>query len=98
MIKELLNDLSKIPNNYSFKDIQDFNRMEERFYDVDANFTNILGWNADSLDFCPNDEPPKNDEILAWLWVIHPEWKNEILEFADEKLKKIIKEYEEYEP
>lgn len=84
-----------IPRHVKFFEITELKQMEERFYDIDANFINILGWNKDSLDFYPNTEPPNNDEILAWFWVIRPDLKEEILKYCNETLKKLIQEYKE---
>lgn len=102
MVEEILIDYGKLPFDYNFTDIvdyeSDFEKMEERFYDVDSLYSNILGWAENHLEFCPNNEPPDIGEVLAWLWVIHPEWKDEILKYADKKLKKIIMDYlESYE-
>ncbi len=94
MVLELLNEPGKTPKKYFLKDIKEYERLDERFYDVDGIRINILGWNMDFLEFCPDDDPPQKDDILGWLWVIHPEWKDEILEYADEDLKSIIREYE----
>ena len=44
--------------------------------------------NVNLVEFCSNNEPPLMDEIISWLWVIHPEWKNKILEYANNSLKK----------
>jgi len=94
MVKIFLTNTDKIPRVVEFKNIQEVERMEERFFDVQQFYGDIIGMNIDSVEFCPNNTPPeKNDEILPWLWLIHPEWKDEILELADSKLKELIQEY-----
>lgn len=95
MIKKILNDHDLLEYELHFKDIKELNRMEERFFAIEQYFGDIVGMNVDSVEFCPNNEPPLESEIIPWLWVIHPEWKNEILDFADKDLKEIIKDYEE---
>jgi len=94
MVRILLTDASKIPRVVDFKNIREFERMEERFFDVEQFYGDIVGMNIDSVEFCPNNTPPeKNEEVLPWLWLIHPEWKDEILEVADSRLKEIIHDY-----
>ena len=95
MSKVILDKLEDIPRKVEFKNIQEFDRMEERFFDIQAHFGDILGMSVDSVEFCPNHKPPEiQSEILPWLWLIHPELKVEILQQADDKLKKIIAEYD----
>jgi hypothetical protein len=93
-VKEFLDNPNTISREVKFKDIQEFDRMEERFFDVDPYYSNILGMNIDYVEFSTLNEPPLKNEILAWLWVIHPEWKEEILEYADDTLKQLIKDYD----
>ena len=94
MIKKFLDDAKEVPKIAYFKDIQEFERMEERFFDLEEFYGDIVGMNVDSVEFCPNNDPPeRNEEILPWLWLIHPGWKGEILEIADSKLKQIIQKY-----
>jgi hypothetical protein len=68
--------------------------MEYRFFAVDRTIGVIIGMNADSVDFCPDHKPPTRDEVLAWLWVIHPEYKAAILELGSDKLREAICESE----
>ena len=80
MFKYLLANLSDTPKEVNFKDISEFDRMEQRFFD--------------SVEFCPNHNPPElQNEILPWLWLIHPELKDQISEIADSQLRQIIREY-----
>jgi len=95
VISKLLNNHNLVEMEVPFSKIKSFDRMEERFFDVEKAYGDILGMNTDSVEFCPNNNPPSNDEILPWLWVIHPEEKEEILKYANVTLKRIIKIYEE---
>jgi hypothetical protein len=93
-IKEVLAKVKKIPRRVRFKDIQQFETMEDRFFAVDRTIGAILGMNEDSIDFCPDKEPPSRDEVLAWLWVIHPEYKAAILELGSERVRTAVLESE----
>ena len=95
VISELLSNNNLVEMVVPFSKIKAFERMEERFFDIEKEYGDILGMNVDSVEFCPNNNPSSKDEILPWLWVIHPEEKEEILKYADATLKRIIKDYEE---
>ena len=94
MVKDLLDNIDRIPEVVKFKDINEFERMEERFFEVEQIFGDIVGIGLNSVEFCPNQSPPSiQREVLPWLWIIYPESKTEILEFADNDLKQIVTNY-----
>jgi hypothetical protein len=93
-VEQLLAKVKKIPRTVRFKDIQGFKTMEDRFFAVDRMIGVILGMNADSIDFCPENKPPSRDEVLAWLWVIHPEYKAAIWGLGSQIVRKVILESE----
>jgi hypothetical protein len=93
-VKQFLAKVKKIPKTVRFTDIQQLETMEDRFFAVDRTIGTILGMNEDSVDFCPNDKPPNRDEILAWLWIIHPEYKAGILELGNDIVRKAVFESE----
>ena len=96
MLQDLL---EKVPNEVPFSEIQDFPRMEDRFLGVQQYFGDILGMNIDSVEFCPNHNPPLiQEEVLPWLWVIHPELQDELIKKANDDLRKIILGYNEDAP
>lgn len=93
-VKDLLDHIDRIPEVVKFKDINEFERMEERFFEVEQVFGDIVGMGLDSVEFCPNQSRPNiQREVLPWLWIIYPELKTEILEFADNDLKQILTDY-----
>ena len=88
--------IDNIPDEVAFQEINDPDRMEERFFTIIEHYGDIVGMNEDSVEFCPNHNPPvKQTEVLPWLWLIKPELGNEIQKIADNQLKEIIAEYEE---
>lgn len=93
-IKQVLAMGKKIPRTVRFSDIQRFETMEDRFFAVDRIIGDIVGMNVDSVEFCPNREPPNRDEVLAWLWIIRPEYKAGILEVGSDKIRKAVLESE----
>lgn len=93
-VKQLLAKIKKIPRTVRFKSIQQVETMQDRFFAVDRTIGAIAGMNTNSVDFCPNNEPPSQDEVLAWLWIIHPEYKAGILELGSDMVRTAIVESE----
>jgi hypothetical protein len=93
-VRKLLAKVKKIPTTVRFTDIQQCETMEDRFFAVDRTIGSIVGMNVDSVDFCPDNEPPSRDEVLAWLWIIHPEYKGGIWELAGSEVRTAIRESE----
>ena len=94
MLEKYLQNIANIPRTVSFNDIKEFDRFEERFFDVEGRIGDIVGMLEGAVEFCPNNDPPSQDEILAWLWVIKPEFKKDILSFANDDLREIITDYD----
>jgi len=65
---------AKIP----FSEIDDLTEMEVRLGVVNVFFQNIIGINEGYASFCPNDNPPSEDECLAWLWFVRPAMATQI--------------------
>lgn len=57
MFKYLLANLSDTPKEVNFKDISEFDRMEQRFFAIEQYYGDIVGMNVDSVEFCPNHNP-----------------------------------------
>lgn len=93
-VKQVLAKAKKIPRTVRFTEIQQFETMEDRFFAVDRTIGPIIGMNTDSVDFVPHDKRPTRDEILAWLWVVHPEYKAGIFELGSDKVRAAIQESE----
>lgn len=89
-IEHFFNDPSNLPNKVLHKDVGDVRSMEERFFDVEGGVGCILGMNKGSVEFCPKNDPPSKEEILAWLWVIRPQDEDEILSYSEGVLFEII--------
>ncbi len=89
-VKCLLAKAVRIPRTIRFSEIEHLETMEDRFFAVDRIVGSVLGMNADSIDFCPGSDPPTTDEVLAWLWVTHPECKAGILEFGSDRIRRAV--------
>ena len=91
----LLDALNKITRKVRWSDIRDRGRFDERRSLIDAVFQNIIGVQQSYVSWCPNDDPPSRDESLAFLWVIRPEFGEEIMQTTKHSgLREVIQEYE----
>jgi len=60
-------------------DVREVDDLDMRIGCVSVHFANIIGVGERSIEFCPNSEPPADDEVLAWTWVVRPDLKESIL-------------------
>ncbi|MEJ2143411.1 MAG: hypothetical protein P8Y24_13885 [Gammaproteobacteria bacterium] len=77
-----------------FEEVENFDDIDTRVSAVGCLFPNIIGVNENTIEWCPNNEPPSTDEYSAWLWVIKPSLGTEILEKCDDELSKLIRAYD----
>ena len=86
-----------IPNNIvkvvAHSDVEEFNEIDTRVSAIECLYANIIGVNENTIEWCPNDEPPLKEEYLVWLWVIQPSIGNKILPECSEELTKLINAY-----
>jgi hypothetical protein len=87
--------LQNIPREVDWDDIPEFERMDDRVSMVSMICSNIIGVNEGYIEWCPNDEPPIEAEILAWIWVIRPDLGEKIFPRANEDLRQTILDYME---
>jgi len=88
--QELLNEP---PATVPWSDVAEFDRLDDRRACVDALFPNILGVNEGFVEWCPNDDPPSEEETLAWLWFIRPDLSGQIARDTSDDLTDMIRHY-----
>ena len=94
MEKDLNFYLNELPYEVDFSEIFDFERFEDRFFEISGLFGDILGMNVGSIEFCPNYDPPKlQTEILPFLWVVNPTLQIDIKKYADDLLIETMENY-----
>jgi hypothetical protein len=83
------------PKEVSFKDIVDFNRLDERISAVGVLFANTIGVSDGYIEFCPDNEPPLIEEIISWIWTFRPDLAVDILKQTLSKdFKLLIESYQ----
>jgi hypothetical protein len=95
---ELENILKLVPKEVLFSEIIEFDKLDERISAVGVLFANTIGVNENSIEFCPDNEPPLIEENISWIWTFRPDLGIEILnqELSDD-LMKLISAYENNE-
>ena len=83
MNPELEHLLVNYPKLVKREDIVDFYDFDLRVSAVDSLVINTIGILKDSIEFCPDNDPPLREEILCWIWAIRPDLSNAILEFPN---------------
>jgi hypothetical protein len=71
--------------------------MEQRRICVEMVQRTIIGVNKDEYEFAPDNEPPSEAEILAWLWFIRPDLVDEISGRVSEDMKEMMRIYRDGE-
>lgn len=85
--------LNSIPNQVNWQDIVQFNQLDERIAIANDLCANIIGVNEGFIEWCPNEQPPSQQETLVWWWVVRPDLGAAIAIEAPQELKEIISQY-----
>ena len=85
--------LRSTPTSVRFVDFDTPSDIDLRRGCVDVLFANTIGINEDSADWLPNDDPPDENERLAWIWFVRPDLADELLANAVGDLRMLIQCY-----
>ena len=85
--------LNSIPHQIPWQDIVQFEKLDDRVAIANNLYANIIGVNENTIEWCPNDEPPNHLETLVWWWVVRPDLGAAIAREAPQELKQIISQY-----
>ncbi|MEB3339340.1 hypothetical protein [Okeania sp.] len=85
--------LNSIPGEVAWENVVQLDKLDERVAIANDFFPNIIGVNDDSIEWCPNEEPPSYLEKLVWWWVVRPDMGAAIALEAPLELKRIIGNY-----
>ncbi|MEG3976068.1 hypothetical protein QT970_15810 [Microcoleus sp. herbarium8] len=85
--------LNSIPHKIPWQDIVQFEKLDGRVAIANDLCANIIGVNENTIEWCPNDDPPNHLETLVWWWVVRPDLGAAIAIEAPEELKKVISHY-----
>ena len=85
---------NNIPSEVTYGEIEEFEDLDTRVSAISCIFTNIIGVNENTVEWCPNVDPPEKEEYLGWLWVIRPSLGKQIMLECSEELSKLINAYD----
>lgn len=88
--------LDSTPREIPWSEIIEFEQFDERMSGVGVLFANTIGVCQDYVEFCPDFEHPKEQEILSWIWSYRPDLADQILnKEISEDFRKLILCYKE---
>lgn len=85
--------LTSTPSTVAFRDFEGADDIDHRRSCVDVLFVNIIGINAGSADWLPNDDPPGIGERLAWIWFLRPDLADDMLDMIDGDFRLLVECY-----
>ncbi len=85
--------IESTPTQLNWDDIEEIERFDERRSAVDCLFTNTIGVNDGFVEWCPNDDPPKLEERLAWIWCVQPSAGAEVQKLTKYELRHLVDSY-----
>jgi len=86
-------DIESTPREVPFSEIGDFDQLDERVSAVTAIFGSVFGVNDGSVEWCPDDVKPTEQERLAWIWLCNPSLDGEILPRAEAWFRELVVAY-----
>jgi hypothetical protein len=90
---KILPDIESTPREVRWSDVAEFDRLDERVSAVTVIFGSVIGVNDGSVEWCPDDMPPREQERLAWVWVCNPTLDAEILPRAEGWFRDLVTAY-----
>lgn len=67
-----LPSFEQTPKMVSWAQVEAFEDLDQRVSAVTVLFGSVVGVNDGTVEWCPDDTPPTEQERLAWLWLIQP--------------------------
>lgn len=83
-----------LPRSVAWSDIPEFDRFDERFGAVNVAHGPIMDVMEGHVALA-TDEPPTDNELVAWAWLIRPDLEEQIMAFANTELREAIEYYRE---
>ncbi|MBN1907934.1 MAG: hypothetical protein JW927_22850 [Deltaproteobacteria bacterium] len=85
------------PLNVPWPNPELLEQMEQRRNCVEMVQGTIIWVNRDEYEFVPDNEPPSEAEVLAWIWFIRPDLMDDISEYVSEDMKEMMQSYKDGE-
>ena len=90
---DMVPDKDSTPREVRWRDITDFDQLDERVSAVSALFGSVIGVNDGSVQWCTDSFPPDEPERLAWLWLCWPHLDEKIMDRARPDHRKLMRAY-----
>lgn len=86
-------DKDSTPLEVRWRDVADFDQIDERVSAVTALFGSVIGVNDGSVQWCIDSLPPAESERLAWLWLCWPHLDEKIMDRARPDHRKLMRAF-----
>src|SRR2546430_14499293 len=81
------------PRTVSWSDVGEFDKLDERVSAVCVLFGSVIGVNDGSIEWCPDVEPPTEQERLAWISLCWPHLDAQLSTRVHGNLRRLIRAY-----
>lgn len=79
MENELSTLLNLYPTTVNYDYIIDVKNFDERLSAINCLVVNTVGVSESIIEFVPDNEPPLEEEIICWIWLIRPDLSKDLL-------------------
>jgi hypothetical protein len=86
-------DRDATPLEVRWRDLADFDQLDERVSAVTVLFGSVIGVNDGTVQWCTDSLPPAESERLAWLWLCWPHLDEQIMDRARPDHQKLMRAY-----
>ena len=84
---------AETPREVEWRDITEFDRLDERVSAVSALFGSVVGVNGGYVEWCTDSLPPAESERLAWLWLCWPNLDEQLMARARPDHRGLMRAY-----
>lgn len=81
------------PRQVPWSAVGEFERLDERVGAMTVIFGSVIGVNDGSVDWCPDDLPPSEQERLAWIWLCNPALDIDMLPHLEGWVRELVVAY-----
>ena len=86
-------DKDSTPLEVRWRDIADFDQLDERVSAVTVLFGSVIGVNDGYVEWCTESLPPAESERLAWLWLCWPHLDEQMMPRARDDHRELMRAY-----
>jgi hypothetical protein len=86
-------NIENTPREVRWSEVGDFDQLDERVSALSVIFGSVINMNDGSMEWCPDDMPPTEQERLAWIWLCNPVLDAALLPCAKGRFRDLLVAY-----